>query len=95
MITPFRIDVPEADLDDLRARLRRTRWPEPEPVGDWSQGTPLAVLREFCEYWAVATTGAARRPGSTDFRSTAPKSTAWACTSCTCVRRTRTRCRWC
>ncbi|WP_326944016.1 epoxide hydrolase [Amycolatopsis sp. NBC_01307] len=53
MITPFRIDVPEADLDDLRARLRRTRWPEPEPVGDWSQGTPLAVLREFCEYWAA------------------------------------------
>jgi hypothetical protein len=31
-IRPFRIDISEADLDDLRDRLRRTRWPEPEPV---------------------------------------------------------------
>jgi epoxide hydrolase len=50
-IRPFRIDIPEADLDDLRDRLRRTRWPEPEPVGDWSQGTPLAYTRELCDYW--------------------------------------------
>jgi pimeloyl-ACP methyl ester carboxylesterase len=46
-IRPFRIDVPDADLDDLRDRLRRTRWPEPEPVGDWSQGTPLAYWNEL------------------------------------------------
>ncbi|MEA5358051.1 epoxide hydrolase [Amycolatopsis sp., V23-08] len=52
MITPFRIDVPDADLADLRSRLRRTRWPEAEPVDDWSQGTPLALVRELCEYWA-------------------------------------------
>jgi epoxide hydrolase len=51
-VTPFRIDVPDADLDDLRERLRRTRWPEKEPVGDWSQGVPLAYLRELCRYWA-------------------------------------------
>ncbi len=50
-IRPFRIDIPEADLDDLRERLRRTRWPEPEPVDDWSQGTPLAYTRELCDYW--------------------------------------------
>ena len=50
-ITPFRIDIPEADLDDLRQRLRLTRWPEPETVGDWSQGVPLAYVRELCEYW--------------------------------------------
>lgn len=50
-IRPFRIDIPDADLDDLRDRLRRTRWPEPEPVGDWSQGTPLAYTRELCDYW--------------------------------------------
>jgi epoxide hydrolase len=50
-IRPFRIDIPEADLDDLRDRLRRTRWPEPEPVAGWSQGTPLAYTRELCEYW--------------------------------------------
>jgi epoxide hydrolase len=51
-VTPFRIDVPEAELADLRRRLRQARWPEREPVGDWSQGVPLAYLRELCEYWA-------------------------------------------
>jgi len=50
-VTPFRIDIPEADIDDLRDRLRRTRWPEPETVDDWSQGTPVAYARELCKYW--------------------------------------------
>jgi epoxide hydrolase len=50
-ISPFRISIPEADLDDLRQRLRRTRWPEPETVDDWSQGVPLAYTRQLCEYW--------------------------------------------
>lgn len=51
-MTPYRIDVPEADLADLRDRLRRTRWPERETVSDWSQGVPLSYLRQLCEYWA-------------------------------------------
>jgi pimeloyl-ACP methyl ester carboxylesterase len=51
-VTTFRIDVPEAELDDLRARLRRTRWPEPETVDDRSQGVPLSELRALCAYWA-------------------------------------------
>jgi epoxide hydrolase len=51
-VTPFRIDVTDADLDDLRDRLRRTRWPEPETVDDWSQGAPLSFVREMCGYWA-------------------------------------------
>jgi epoxide hydrolase len=51
-VTPFRIDVPEAALADLRERLRRSRWPEPETVDDWSQGVPLAYMRELCSYWA-------------------------------------------
>jgi pimeloyl-ACP methyl ester carboxylesterase len=51
-ILPFRIEVPEAELADLRRRLRQTRWPEPEPVPDWSQGVPLAYLRDLCGYWA-------------------------------------------
>lgn len=50
-ITPFRIDIPESDLDDLRQRLRQTRWPEPATVDDWSQGVPLAYLRDLCDYW--------------------------------------------
>jgi pimeloyl-ACP methyl ester carboxylesterase len=50
-LTPFRIEIPDAALADLRERLARTRWPEPETVDDWSQGVPLAYLRELCEYW--------------------------------------------
>ena len=50
-ITPFQIEIPEADLDDLRGRLVRTRWPEPETVDDWTQGVPLGYVRELCEYW--------------------------------------------
>ena len=51
-ITPFRVEVPDAELDDLRDRLRRTRWPEREPVDDWSQGVPLGYLQELCSSWA-------------------------------------------
>jgi pimeloyl-ACP methyl ester carboxylesterase len=51
-IRPFTIDVPDAVLDDLRDRLRRTRWPDEEPVDDWSQGAPLSTVRALCEYWA-------------------------------------------
>jgi epoxide hydrolase len=51
-VVPFRIDVPETELADLRRRLRQTRWPEREPVTDWSQGVPLAYLQELCGYWA-------------------------------------------
>ncbi|PXX70994.1 pimeloyl-ACP methyl ester carboxylesterase [Nocardia tenerifensis] len=49
---PFRIQVPEHELTDLRARLRATRWAERETVDDWSQGVPLAYLQELCAYWA-------------------------------------------
>ena len=51
-ITPFRIEASDAELEDLRRRLQATRWPEPEPVDDWSQGIPLAYLQEVCAYWA-------------------------------------------
>jgi epoxide hydrolase len=51
-LTPFRVEVPEGRLRDLRERLARTRWPEAETVSDWSQGVPLAWLQELCRYWA-------------------------------------------
>lgn len=51
-ITPFRIGIPETELADLRDRLRRTRWPDAETTGDWSQGAPLAYVRDLCRYWA-------------------------------------------
>jgi epoxide hydrolase len=52
-IEPFRIDTPDAALQDLRERLARTRWPERETVDDWSQGMPLAYLQNLCRYWAA------------------------------------------
>jgi epoxide hydrolase len=51
-LVTFRINVPDDDLKDLRERLRRTRWPEPETSGDWSQGVPLGYMEELCQYWA-------------------------------------------
>jgi pimeloyl-ACP methyl ester carboxylesterase len=51
-IRPFRIDVPQADLDDLRDRLRRTRWPDELPGVGWTRGVPLAYLKELAAYWA-------------------------------------------
>jgi epoxide hydrolase len=49
-VEAFRIEVPEAELDDLCERLRRTRWPEPETHPE--QGVPLAYLQALCAYWA-------------------------------------------
>ena len=59
-VRPLTLHVPEEALDDLRARLRGTRWPEAETVAradgtlDWSQGPPLAYVRELVEHWATA-----------------------------------------
>jgi epoxide hydrolase len=52
VIRPFAVDVPATDVEDLRRRLRETRWPEPATVDDWSQGVPLAYLQELCGYWS-------------------------------------------
>jgi hypothetical protein len=43
--------VPQAQIDDLHRRIDMTRWAEQETVDDWSQGTPLAALRELVRYW--------------------------------------------
>jgi epoxide hydrolase len=50
-ITPFRIDVPDADLADLRERLARTRFPDQLPGTGWERGVPLDYLTELVEYW--------------------------------------------
>jgi pimeloyl-ACP methyl ester carboxylesterase len=51
-IRPFRIDIPQADLDDLRDRLARTRWPDELPGVGWTRGVPLGYLKELAGYWA-------------------------------------------
>ncbi|WP_067476384.1 epoxide hydrolase family protein [Nocardia amamiensis] len=50
-IHPFRIDIPQQQLDDLRSRLDATRWPAPLPGDGWDTGTPTAWLRELVDYW--------------------------------------------
>jgi pimeloyl-ACP methyl ester carboxylesterase len=51
-IRPFRIEFPDQALEDLRQRVRSTRWPERETVSDDSQGVPLATMQELARYWA-------------------------------------------
>lgn len=51
-LVQFRTEFANGQIDDLRERLRRTRWPERETVDDWSQGVPLAYLQDLCQYWA-------------------------------------------
>ncbi|MFR9767908.1 epoxide hydrolase family protein [Nocardia sp. SC052] len=50
-ITPFRIEIPQRQLDDLRTRLDATRWPAPLPGDDWDTGVPTAWLRELVDHW--------------------------------------------
>ena len=51
-IRPFRISFPQEEIDDLRRRIRDTRWPERETVEDDSQGMPLATMQGLARYWA-------------------------------------------
>jgi len=67
-MTAHPIAVPEADLDDLRDRLRRARWPEPATAEGWAQGVPLEYLRDLCAHWA----------GGYDWRATEARLNRWA-----------------
>jgi pimeloyl-ACP methyl ester carboxylesterase len=51
-IRPFTVEIPEAELEDLRARIRATRFPDRETVEDDSQGVPLALMQDLARYWA-------------------------------------------
>jgi pimeloyl-ACP methyl ester carboxylesterase len=52
-IRPFQVDVPEAELTDLKRRIQATRWPERETVADESQGVQLATIQELARYWTA------------------------------------------
>jgi hypothetical protein len=52
-IRPFRVDVPEDALVDLRKRIAATRWPERETVADQSQGVQLATIQALARHWAT------------------------------------------
>ncbi len=53
-IRPFTIDIPQAQLDDLSARLAHTRWPDALPDVGWSRGVPVAYLKGLAEYWRTS-----------------------------------------
>lgn len=50
-LVPFKISIPQAELDDLKLRLERTRWPETEPVSDASQGAQIEKIKALVDYW--------------------------------------------
>ncbi len=50
-VDPFRISIPEKSLNDLRARLRQTRWPDEVQGADWRYGANLAYMKELADYW--------------------------------------------
>ena len=49
-VRPFHVNVPEAELTDLRSRINAAKWPERETVTDDSQGVPLAMMQELARY---------------------------------------------
>lgn len=51
IIIPFEIHVPQSDLEDLRARLHRTRWPDEAAGESWSMGADLGYMRDLIDYW--------------------------------------------
>jgi pimeloyl-ACP methyl ester carboxylesterase len=52
-VRPFRVNISDEDLADLRQRIKATRWPEKEPVADFSQGVPLATMQKLARYWTT------------------------------------------
>lgn len=50
-IRPFRIEIPQTEIDDLHDRLDRTRWPDELPGVGWSYGTPMPIVKEMVDYW--------------------------------------------
>jgi epoxide hydrolase len=53
-MVPFRVEIPQADLDDLHRRLDSTRWPDELPGAGWSRGVPLGYLKELAAYWRTS-----------------------------------------
>jgi hypothetical protein len=52
-VRPFRVDMPEETIVELRRRIAATQWPEKETVADQSQGVPLAMMQQLARYWGT------------------------------------------
>ena len=62
-VRPFRVEIPEAELAELRRRVAATRWPSRELVDDRSQGVQLATMQALARYWATEYDWRASRRG--------------------------------
>ncbi len=52
-VRPFHVSIPDAELADMRKRIKATRWPERETVTDESQGVKLSMMQDLARYWAT------------------------------------------
>ncbi|WP_254779818.1 epoxide hydrolase N-terminal domain-containing protein [Arthrobacter sp. cf158] len=99
-IRPFRIEIPQSEIDGLSRRLSEARYPHPlpeasdnwpSPVGaEWSRGIPDTWLRELVDYCGTASTGEPWSRESTPSRSSSPRWTDNPSTSPTSVQVVRT-----
>src|SRR4051794_29118031 len=80
-IRPFQYHASDAELADLKRRIKSTKWPDRETVNDTSQGVRLATMQKLADYWATTTTGAAPRRSSTAIPTSLPTSTGSTSTS--------------
>jgi pimeloyl-ACP methyl ester carboxylesterase len=67
-VEPFEVNIDTTALDDLRSRIRATRWPDPAPGPAWSQGTDLDYLRDLLAYWADGFDWAAQQEALNRYR---------------------------
>ena len=92
-VRPFRVDVPEEEITELRRRIAATRWPERETVTDDSQGVRLAMMQELARYWGSDYDWRKCEAKLNDLPHFMTRSTGLTFTSSTSAPSTRTRCR--
>ena len=93
-IRPFpKVNIPEAELTELRKRINATRWPERETVTDATQGVQLVTTQALARYWATEYDWRKCEARLNAFPSSSPRSMGWTFISFTFVRNMKTRCR--
>src|SRR5579859_7493066 len=93
-IRPFqKVNIPEAELTELRRRINNTRWPERETVTDATQGVQLATTQALARYWATEYDWRKIEANSTPCHNSSPRSTDWTFISFTSVQNRKMRCR--
>ena len=92
-IRPFRVNIPETALADLRRRLAQTRLPEKETVTDYSQGVPLKTIQQLLRHWQTKYDWRKVEARLNAYRTSSPRSTGWTSTSSTSAPSMRMPCR--